>query len=155
LLSLTACGRPAPAASLDWMLGDWHGVRRDGSDGSEAPMTSHIASIDAGPGQVERVHVAPEGGEPYTGFAVRVPAATGGGWVMLYANSARETFARLEGVVATNRVTWRSVTPGRERESGSVVERLDANHWRRTQRVSEDGGRTWRVLFVDELRRDE
>jgi len=51
-------------------------------------------------------------------------------------------------------VTWRSVTPGRARESGSIVERLDTNHWRRTQRVSDDGGRTWRVLFVDEMERD-
>jgi hypothetical protein len=72
---------------------------------------------------------------------------------MLYANSTRETFARLEGQVETDRVTWQSVTPGRTRESRIVTERLNTNQWRRTQRVSGDGGRTWRVLFTDELER--
>jgi hypothetical protein len=33
------------------------------------------------------------------------------------------------------------------------VERTGPGSWKRTQLVSEDGGRTWTVLFVDEMRR--
>jgi len=151
-----ACGgtAPPPPPTLDWLLGDWHGVRRDGGDGTEAPMTVHVVALSDGPGQVERVQVAADRA-PYVGFAVRVPSGTSGHWVMLYTNATREAFARLAGQVGTDRVTWQSVTPGRSRDSRTLTERLDANRWRRTQRVSEDNGVTWRVLFTDELERDE
>ncbi len=43
---------------------------------------------------------------------------------------------------------------GRTRESRVEIERVDANRWRRTQRVSEDGGTTWSVSFTDELERN-
>jgi hypothetical protein len=155
VLSTVTCGGPvAPPPSLDWLLGEWHGVRRDGSDGSEAPMTVHVESLSGGPGQIERLQVLTDGA-PYVGFSVRLPLGPDGPWLMRYANSTRETFARLEGEVDTGKVTWRSVTPGRTRESRTVIERLDADRWRRTHRVSEDGGKTWRILFTDELERDE
>jgi len=154
LLPAAGCGTAAPSLAPDWLVGDWHGVRRDGDDGSEAPMTSHIAALPDGPGQVERLEVASDGA-PYVGFAVRVPSGSPGRWTMIYANASRESFARLEGEVRGDGITWRSVTPGRRRESRVEVERLGENRWRRTNRVSEDGGVTWRVLFTDELRRDD
>jgi len=35
-----------------------------------------------------------------------------------------------------------------------ISERLDPNHWRRTQFISEDAGKTWKLLFTDDLERD-
>jgi len=146
---------PRPAPALDWLSGDWHGVRRAGDDGSEAPMTVHVESLRGGPEQMERLEVRSDGdAAPYIGFAVYAPSGAAGRWLMRYANSTRRTFSRLEGEVEKGRVTWHSTTPGRTRDSLVVVERLDADHWRRTNSVSEDGGTTWRVLFTDELERD-
>jgi len=153
LLLLSACRGPSPSPpTLDWLLGDWQGVRRDASDGTEAPMTVHVESLSEGRGQVERIQVS-GAGTPYVGFAVRVPSDTSGRWLMLYTNMKRETFARLEGRIETDRVTWDSVTPGRTRESRLVMERLDDSRCKRTQRFSEDGGSTWKVMFTDELER--
>lgn len=155
LLLVMGCrGGSQPPPTLDWMQGDWHGVRRDGADGSEAPITVHVVSLGGGPEHVERLQVQADGA-PYVGFAVRSPSDPAGRWLMLYANSTRDSFSRLEGVVERDRVIWQSVTPGRTRESQVVMERLDTNRWRRTNRVSEDGGRTWRVLFTDDLERNK
>lgn len=156
LAILTAgCAGPSAAASdsLDWLQGSWYGVRRDGEDRSEARLSLVAESLPHGAGQVERLQVNGIG-EPYTGFATFTSDGDGR-WVMLYANTARETFARLEGGFEDGRATLQSVTPGRTRESRLVLERLDARHCRRTQYVSDDGGGTWRVLFVDELQRSD
>jgi hypothetical protein len=160
-LAVGCAGLPgAGSGSLAWLRGSWIGVRRDGEDGSEARMTLVVEELPGGAGLVERLQVLGSG-EPYTGFATfsrvgsRVGAPSGSGrWVMLYANSVRDSFARLEGEVAGDgSATLDSVTPGRTRESRLVLERLDARRCRRTQHVSEDGGATWRVWFVDELTR--
>jgi hypothetical protein len=73
---------------------------------------------------------------------------------MIYANSTRPTIGRLQGELESNRSTWESITADLSHGSRFVSEQLDANHWRRTQFVSEDGGKTWKVLFTDELERD-
>ena len=39
------------------------------------------------------------------------------------------------------------------RESRLISERLGDDRWRRTMSVSQDGGRTWSVLWIDELHR--
>jgi hypothetical protein len=129
-------------------------VRRAGADGSEEAIRVHVEALPGAAGQLERlqVDVAPEA---YVGFAVRAFDLDAGRWVMLYANSTRSSVARLEGTVTPSEITWNSVTPGRERESRMVWEHLADGAWRRTQHVSEDRGQTWRVLFVDELERDE
>ena len=129
-------------------------MRRAGADGSEKPIRVHVEALPGGAGQLERlqVDVAPEA---YVGFAVRAFDPDLGRWVMLYANSTRTTVARLEGVIAPSEITWSSVTPGRERESRMVWEHLADGAWRRTQHVSEDRSETWRILFVDELEREE
>lgn len=155
LLLATACGgASSPLGPLDWTLGDWHGVRRAADDGSEAPIALRIEALPEGRGQIERLQVASDG-TPYIGFAVRVPVGISGRWMMLYANSARETVSRLEGNIEGNRGTWQPVAPGKKRISRLVSERLGTDRWRRTQHISEDGGKTWRVLFTDELERGE
>ena len=73
---------------------------------------------------------------------------------MIYANSTRPNIGRLEGKLEGNRSTWESIAPDKSHGSRFLSEQLDANHWRRTQFVSEDGGKTWKVLFTDELGRD-
>lgn len=155
LLTLAACqGAGASAASLDWLLGDWTGTRRDPKDGTEARMSVHVQALVDGPGQIERVQVEGEG-QAYVGVAVRVPTETAGRWEMSYVNASRQTIARLEGEVGTAKATWRSVTPGRTREGRVEVERLGPDRWRRTQWVSEDDGKTWQALFTDEVQRKQ
>lgn len=151
LAALHACRAPAPAAGpLDWALGSWHGVRSSADDGKAAPIVVRVEPLPEGAGQMERLEVSLDP-RPYVGFTVRMPGKQSGGWTMFYANSTRPTVSRLEGRLEGYRSTWQSVTPGRTRESRLVSERLDANHWRRTQFVSEDAGKTWQVLFTDEL----
>ncbi len=153
LLTVAACqGAGASPASLDWLLGDWTGTRRDTKDASEAQMSVHVQALADGPGQIERVQVE-GGGQAYVGVAVRAPTGTAGQWEMSYVNASRETIARLEGQVGADKATWRSVTPGRTREGRVEVERLGPDRWRRTQWVSEDDGKTWQVLFTDEVER--
>lgn len=146
-----ACALPGNADSLEWTVGAWHGTRRDTVDGSEVPMQVVVEPLADGAGQFERVEVG-TGERPYVGFSVRqrMPA---GGWVMLYGNVSRPGLARYEGDLSGGVLTMRSVTPGRTREGRLVSERTDADGWRRTQSMSTDGGRTWSVLFVDDLRR--
>lgn len=154
VLTPAACRAPdAPDSGLDWLLGDWHGTRRHGDDGSAAGLRVRVEPLAEGHGQVERVQVEGEA-QPYVGFAVRTPGGPGR-WTMAYANATRDSISRLAGEVAGDRATWRSSTPGDARESRLEVERLGPDAWRRTQSVSEDGGRTWRVLFTDEVRRAE
>lgn len=147
-------GAPSAAAGdeLAWMLGTWSGVRRAADDGSEALMRVRVEALPGGDGQVECLEVDSEPGR-YVGFTLRTPDAASGGWRMVYVNSAGRRFAQLVGEIEGSRTTWRSVTPGRTRESRLVSERVDAGRWRKTQHVSDDGGATWRVLFVDELAR--
>jgi hypothetical protein len=69
-------------------------------------------------------------------------------------NSTRPNIGRLQGKLEGNRSTWESIAPDKSHGSRFLSEQLDATHWRRTQFVSEDGGKTWKVLFADELERD-
>ena len=129
-------------------------MRRAGADGSEKPIRVHVEALPGGAGQLERlqVDVAPEA---YVGFAVRAFDPDAGRWVMLYANSTRSSVARLKGTVTPSEITWNSVTTGPGRGSRMVWERQPDGAWQRTQHVSEDRGETWRILFVDELEREE
>ncbi len=156
---LLAAAPAAPATdsaenARGWLVGSWHGVRRDGADGSEAPMTSRFESILGGAGFTERIAVR-HGGGVYRGFATEVFDPGLSRWVRMYVNASRRHFARLEGEGdADGRVVWRSVSPDRSRETRVVTERAGADRWRRTSSISEDHGKTWRVLFVDDLERD-
>ena len=150
---------PAPAQTeaaraLDWTLGEWRGVRRDGADGSEGRMSVRVEPILGGAGQIEQLEVEHEGGV-YRGFAVQMLDPELGRWVRQYVNSTRGRFVRIEGEVEPDgaRSVWRSVAPERTRESRLVSERVEPKLWRRTMHVSEDQGQTWRVLWTDELER--
>jgi hypothetical protein len=153
LLVLAAChAGPVPADPLQWTIGAWHGVRRS-ADGVDAAMMLRVEPMADGVGQVECLRVE-DRSAPYVGFAVRSRAADSGRWMMVYVNSPQRSFARLEGEVSGSRSTWTSLTAAPTRLSQLGFERIDADHWRRTQSVSEDGGQTWRVLFTDELERN-
>jgi hypothetical protein len=163
-----APGGPDPVAEtggvttvFDWTLGRWAGFRRDAASGEEAPMTMTVEPILGGHGQIRRLEVHPEGGV-YRGFAVQVEDDAGR-WERHYVNAVRRRFALLEAAPDdaaaeqdfADSSVWRSVTPGRTRESRLLSERLAPDRWRRTMSVGEDGGKSWRVLWVDELRRED
>jgi hypothetical protein len=137
-------------AILDWVLGCWEGVRREGSDGSEAPMVIRVEPALGGAGQVHHLEVQLED-TVYRGFAVQVFDSRLGRYVQQYVNSSRSRFVRLEGDLEGERITWQSVSPKRTRESRLVSERIAQDRWRKTMSISEDDGQTWRVLWMDEL----
>ena len=137
--------------AFDWTVGTWHGVRRDGADGSEASMTMRVEPILGGAGQLRQLEVRGDG--VYRGLAVQIMDPESGRWTRQYANDVRGRFTLLEGEIRGERSIWRTVSPERKRESRLVSERPAPDRWRRTMSVSEDGGETWRVLWIDELRR--
>ena len=138
------------ARALDWTLGIWTGVRRDGADGSEGALTMRVEPILDGAGHIRHVEVVHDGGV-YRGFAVQVIDPRTGRWQRRYVNAVRARFASLEGETDGDRSVWRSTSPDRSRESRLVSDRLAPDRWRRTMSVSEDGGSTWRVLWTDLL----
>jgi len=144
--------RSAPTATLDWMEGEWEGTRLSADDGKEDSMYVTVIPLPGGPGNVERLRVG-TGGSTYVGFAVRSPSDTEGRWTMLYANASRDRISRLEGEVGPGRAMWQSEDTNRPRISKVVMESVDPDRWRRMNHVSEDSGKTWRILFTDELER--
>ncbi len=149
---------PPPEAAFDWTQGAWEGVRRDGADGSEAPMRLWVNLILDGAGQTRELRVI-DGENTYRGFSVVMLERETGRWVEQYVNDVHGRFVRLEaeievsGPAGAEKSVWRPVDPGRERESKLLSERLGTDGWRRTMSVSDDGGATWRVLWTDELKR--
>lgn len=151
---LTAASAGKAASDLDWTIGVWEGVRRDGADGTEDPMTMRVEAILSGTGQIRQIEI-PHGKGVYRGFAVQVFNEEKGRWLRHYTNQGRGRFSSLEGEVAGDVSTWYVTSPDRTRESRLVSERLDGDRWRRTMSISKDGGRSWTVLWTDELRRAE
>jgi outer membrane protein assembly factor BamB len=150
---------PAPAppvaarsAALDWTLGTWEGTRRDGADGTEAAMTMKVERVLGGVGQTQHVEVQHKGGT-YRGLALQVFDPARDSWSRVYVNDARRSFVRLQGEIDGERSVWRPLEPNPDRLSRMVSERLGEDTWRRTMSVSNDDGRTWSVLWQDELRR--
>lgn len=159
LLLAVALALPAGAAdgnegreSLEWTIGAWHGVRQGADGGEAAPVRLRVEPILGGAGLVEHLEVTHEGGV-YRGFAVNAYSEDENLWLRRYTSAGRGEFAELEGTVDGERSTWRSVSPGRSRESRLTSELIGPNRWRRTHRISEDGGETWRVLWRDDLER--
>lgn len=140
-----------PPEELNWAIGTWHGTRRAAEDNQRVPMTARVESVPGGQMERLQVELSPR---PYVGFTLRSRDPATGRWTMVYANSTRQTIGRLEGRLEPKRSTWESASPDGSHGSRFVSEQLDANHWRRTQFVSEDGGKTWKTLFTDELERD-
>lgn len=163
--SATATTTGDPTA-FDWTLGVWHGTRRDPAGTEPAPLTMRVEPLLIGTGQIRIVGVRPRDGPPYSGTAVQQFDPATGIWLRQYGNSAARPPARYRAERADpadpadrpdrangHRSVWRSITPGRSRESTLLSERLPDGIWRRTMSVSDDGGHTFRVLWIDELRR--
>ncbi len=141
------------ALALDWTIGRWEGVRRDAASGRETPMMMLVRPILGRTGQTRELEIG-SGDDVYRGFAVQVWDAERSVWIRRYTNTGRGWFSLLEGVVESGeRSTFRGASPGRKRESRLTSERSGRDGWRRTMAVSEDGGRTWRDLWADELTR--
>src|SRR5256885_7809409 len=79
------------------------------------------------------------------------------GGMLFFFFSSRRRHTRLQGdwssdVCSSDLSTWESSSAAHG--SRFISERLDPNHWRRTQFISEDAGKTWKLLFTDDLERD-
>jgi hypothetical protein len=135
---------------LDWTIGSWTGTRRATDGTPDASITLFVHRLPENLGQFERAHVNLRP-RPYVGFAVRTRGPGSGRWVMTYGNSNRDTLASLDGVIEGDVSSWTSANSGTARRSRLVFERPAPDSWRRTQSISDDGGTTWRVLFVDDL----
>jgi hypothetical protein len=144
-----ALQKPSP---LDWTLGDWVGTRRDAASDEKVKLQLRVEPILGGAGEIEHLEAQHKDGL-YRGFTVLTPSEKAGKWVMLYWNSKRTGFAQLNGEVDEARSTWISASPEQPRRSRLVSELVAKNEWRRTMSISEDQGATWRVLWIDELRR--
>lgn len=139
----------APDA-LHWTTGNWKGTRQ-AADVPATPVTFVVEPLPTGSGYFERAQVALQP-RPYVGFAVRVRGESGR-WVMTYGNSNRASLAHLEGTIDGERSSWTDTPAPGARRSRLVFERPAPHRWRRTQLFSDDGGKNWLVLFVDELER--
>jgi hypothetical protein len=153
---VSSCSAPGPGGRsptpFDACVGSWRGTRTEGGGSGVAAMTVHVRPLLGGAGLLEELEVLGE--EPYHGLHVVLFDRERGEWVRHYANAARGRFATLEREAGPDgALAWRNATPGRTRESRLIDEHPGPGRWRRTQMVSEDGGSTWRVLFVDELER--
>ena len=149
---------PVGSSDFDWTIGTWRGVRRDAADGSEAPMTLRVERLATGIGQLRVLAVTPAGGATYRGAAVVLFDADAGRWVWQYTNAPERAFARYVGPPGARgelaRSEWRSVSPGRTRESRLVSERLPDGRWRRSMSTAPLGEDSWQPLWTDELVRD-
>ena len=139
---------------MDWTLGTWQGVRRSGATGEAEPMVMRVAEILNGAGQTREMEIVDaDGGDVYRGFCAQVFDAKRGIWVREYTNESRGRFTELEGETLPgddSRSVWR-VTAPRTRETELISERPSPDAWVRTMTISEDGGGTWSVLWIDEL----
>ena len=149
--AVPATAQQAHKTPLDWLLGDWEGIRRDGADGTEERLTTTITPILDGKGQMEELKVTQEK-DTYRGFSVRMPAKDST-WVNLYVNSVRPGFVQLDGRIEGGKITWTPHTVNPSRLSHSIVEPVGNDGFRRTMYISEDGGKSWRVLWMDEVHR--
>ena len=153
LVASMAAASNAPG-SLDWTLGEWRGVRRDAASGRESSMILRVEEILGGAGHRRELEISEDGEVIYHGFAVQVPDDARGVWVREYTNAGRGWFSPLEGTVESETMSvWRGVSPTRKRESKLISERVGGDRWRRTMTISEDGGESWRALWIDDLKR--
>jgi hypothetical protein len=144
--------QPKTRGALDWSAGEWVGTRRDAGSGESVELRLRVEPVLGGAGQAEHLQALHRQG-PYLGFTVLMPTEKPGKWSMTYWNSKRTESARLSGDVKATRSTWRTVAPDQPRQSRLLSEQLGRDGWRRTMSISEDGGKSWHVLWVDELQR--
>ncbi|HWC64705.1 MAG TPA: hypothetical protein VG777_01380 [Thermoanaerobaculia bacterium] len=142
-----------PAADpLAWMVGRWEGTRTETATGHADRLHSEIRSVLAGAGIEEEIEVD-EGSPHYHGLYLEVSDPARGNSAVVYVNARRRNFSRLEGTAGPNGGEWSSVTAVAPHRSRFRIERTGKDSWKRTQLVSEDDGKSWTTLFVDEGRR--
>ena len=143
---------PVAPDPLAWTIGRWEGPRTETATGQADRLHSTIESVLAGAGVEEQLEVD-EGSPHYHGLYLEVFDPKSAKSVVVYVNARRRNFSRLEGTAGPDGGEWTSVTAVPPHGSRMRIERTGKDSWRRTQMVSEDGGRTWTSLFVDEMRR--
>jgi hypothetical protein len=150
----TTAAPPADDGPFGWCLGHWKGVRRDGTDGTIFPMTSKVEPILGGAGQIEQLEVEREGREPYRGVTVQAFDRGAQKWKREYVNEVNGRFVPMEGTLdGSARSEWRDTSSERTHDFVLTSELLSQGFWRRTMRISEDGGKTWKILWIDDLNR--
>ena len=142
---------PAPDP-LAWMTGRWEGTRTETATGHADRLHCEIRTVLGGAGIEESIEVD-EGSPHYHGLYLEVSEPKEGKSVVVYVNARRRNFSRLEGTSSADGGEWTSVTAVPPHGSRFRIERTGRDSWRRTQLVSEDGGKTWNTLFVDEAHR--
>jgi membrane-bound inhibitor of C-type lysozyme len=137
---------------FDWTVGRWEGVRRDAATGMEEPLRVVVEPILGGTGLLRRIEVDGAQGI-YRGLTVQVYDPASDRWRWSYTSEGRGWFAEYAAEsIDGKRSVWAPAEP-RVRDSRVTVELLPDGLWRHTMEVSEDEGASWRVLWVDELRR--
>jgi hypothetical protein len=151
LLLLAAPALAQPDA-FDWTVGTWEGVRREGLTGVEEPLRLEVESVLGGTGFMRRLEVEGEQGV-YRGLSVQVYDPERDRWLWQYTSEGRGWFAEYAAEeIDGTRSVWLPTEP-RVRSSRLTSELVSSEHWRRTMEVSDDGGETWRLLWVDEMDR--
>lgn len=151
-LALATAPALAQPDAFDWTVGAWAGVRRDGATGAEEPVRLTVEEVLGGTGFLRRLEVDTAQGV-YRGLTVQVYDAERDLWTWVYTSAGRGWFAEYAAQsIAGNRSVWAPAEP-RVRDSRVTLELLPDGLWRHTMEVSDDGGATWRLLWVDELRR--
>jgi len=143
-----------PGGALVWLFGEWRGFRFEPSSGERAPVVARITPILAGAGEQETLDIQTSKGL-YHGLYTEVTEPKTGKSVIIYVNSNRRSFARLEGNATSNGGEWLNVVTEGAHRSKLVYERPTPRTWRRTQYVSEDSGQSWSILWVDDLKRQD
>lgn len=149
LLVAPALGQPD---AFDWTVGAWEGVRRDGGRGPGVPVHVTVEEVLGGSAFLRRLEVDGETGV-YRGLSVQVWDPQRDLWRWSYTSEGRGWFAEYTAdEIDGTRSVWTPAEP-RVRDSRVTVELTPDGLWRHTMEVSDDGGESWRVLWVDELRR--
>jgi len=142
----------AGSGPLAWTVGRWEGTRTEAATGKAATLHSEIVSVLDGAGEQEQIEVE-EGAPHYHGLYLEVSDPETGRSAVTYVNARRRNFSRLEGTATAEGGEWTSVTAVPPHGSRMRIERTGRDSWKRTQMVSEDSGKSWTVLFIDELHR--
>lgn len=165
------------AASIEvlaWLAGSWHGEGFGGhfeevwsppSAGTmvgsfklvrgNEPVMYELVLIRPGESGLEMRHLeVHHDGGVYRGFSAQVWQPDPGRWVRQYVNDISRTYAVLEGKERDGASIWRPADPSGQKRSRLREELSSGRTWHREMSVSDDGGESWRVLWVDTLQRD-
>lgn len=168
---LASCAAPEPGAlsdsstgdftrtrahttPLDWTVGEWVGTRRATDDGVADSLRVRVTPLLGGAGQLRELWVEHDGGV-YRGMSIQLHETKTGEWTRYYANDVHGKLVTLRGAGGPDAAPtrWHSGPNESGRWSENRTERPDEDTWISTVSRTADGGRTWQVLFVDELER--